>query len=122
MSEANQAHAPFIMWHEDDFTILGHGKDLDWFQDVIRRKFDIKVRGRIGPEKGGQKNMRILNRIVEWTEEGINYEADQRHAEIHPYHSLITCRKNSSLSPSLRHLRQPLLLDHGRRQSVLLGQ
>ena len=26
--------------------------------------------------------MRILNRIVEWTEEGINYEADQRHAEL----------------------------------------
>ena len=26
--------------------------------------------------------MRILNRIVEWTPEGIRYEADQRHAEI----------------------------------------
>ena len=26
--------------------------------------------------------MRVLNRVVEWTPNGINYEADQRHAEI----------------------------------------
>ena len=26
--------------------------------------------------------MRVLNRFVHWTEEGIEYEADQRHAEI----------------------------------------
>ena len=27
-------------------------------------------------------NLRILNRVIEWTEEGIRYDADQRHAEI----------------------------------------
>ena len=26
--------------------------------------------------------IRILNRVIEWTSEGIEYEADQRHAEI----------------------------------------
>ena len=26
--------------------------------------------------------MRILNRLVEWTDDGIQYEADQRHAEL----------------------------------------
>ena len=28
------------------------------------------------------KTMMVLNRIVEWTSTGINYEADQRHADI----------------------------------------
>ena len=40
------------------------------------------MRGRIGPEEGDDKSIRILNRVVEWTEGGIKYEADQRHAEI----------------------------------------
>lgn len=26
--------------------------------------------------------MRLLNRVIDWTHEGIHYEADQRHAEI----------------------------------------
>jgi hypothetical protein len=42
----------------------------------------VKFRGRIGPQQTDQKAIRILNRIVEWTKEGIVYEADQRHAEI----------------------------------------
>ena len=29
-----------------------------------------------------QKAIRIFNRIVEWLREGIDYEADQRHAQI----------------------------------------
>ena len=41
-----------------------------------------KVKGRLGPGPKDQKTMRVLNRIVEWTDKGIRYEADQRHAEI----------------------------------------
>jgi hypothetical protein len=40
------------------------------------------LRGRLGPDEGGEKSVRILNRVVEWGEDGITYEADQRHAEI----------------------------------------
>ena len=36
----------------------------------------------MGPGKGDVKEMRILNRIVCWTEDGIEYEGDQRHVEI----------------------------------------
>ena len=28
------------------------------------------------------KSIRILNRIVTWTNQGLEYEADQRHAEL----------------------------------------
>jgi hypothetical protein len=42
----------------------------------------VKFRGRIGPCQTDLKAIRILNRILEWTKDGIIYEADQRHAEI----------------------------------------
>jgi hypothetical protein len=71
-----------VVIHGDDLTILGKEGELDWFRAEIAKKFEIKFRGRIGPEEHDQKSMRILNRVVEWTEEGIQIEADQRHAEI----------------------------------------
>ena len=45
-------------------------------------RFESKVKGRIGPASNDEKSMRVLNRLVHWTREGIEYEADQRHAEL----------------------------------------
>ena len=36
----------------------------------------------MGPANADDKCVRILDRIITWTEEGIRYEADQRHAKI----------------------------------------
>merc|ERR1711973_531261 len=71
-----------VVVHGDDFTVLGLEADLDWFRRKISEKFEVKFRGRIGPGISDDKSIRILNRVVTWTEEGIEYEADQRHAEI----------------------------------------
>jgi hypothetical protein len=68
--------------HGDDFTLLGRSEDLDWFRERISSKYEVKFRGRLGPDNEDDKSIRILNRIVEWTPHGIRYEADQRHAEI----------------------------------------
>ena len=68
--------------HGDDFTLLGFDSDLDWFRRRITSKWEVKVKGRIGPSPNDQKIMHVLNRIVEWTDKGITYEADSRHAEI----------------------------------------
>ena len=68
--------------HGDDFTVLGDDTGLDWFRAALQSKFLLKVRGRLGPEATDDKEIRILNRIVRWTPEGIWYEPDQRHAEI----------------------------------------
>ena len=35
--------------HGDDFTVLGYKQDLDWFRIEIQRKYEVKIRGRIGP-------------------------------------------------------------------------
>ena len=68
--------------HGDDFTLLGWQKDLDGFWKTIKAKYECKHRGRLGPSDEDSKQIRILNRIIEWTPEGLAYEGDQRHVEI----------------------------------------
>jgi hypothetical protein len=68
--------------HGDDFTSLGEAVNLDWLQKELKKHFELKVRGRIGPSPKDDKCIRLLNRIFQWTPEGITWEADQRHAEI----------------------------------------
>ena len=36
----------------------------------------------MGPGVNHDKSIRLLNRVITWGEDGIEYEADQRHAEI----------------------------------------
>ncbi len=65
--------------HGDDFTMLGKVPDLDWFYQQMRNKFEVKFKARLGPGEK-DRNVRVLNRLVEWSNEGITYEPDQRHA------------------------------------------
>ena len=44
--------------HGDDFTNLGHEHQSDWFKEEIAKKFDIKYRGRIGPGRNDEKEMK----------------------------------------------------------------
>ena len=66
----------------DDFTLLGNATALDWFRKSIQATYAVSVKGRLGPHKDDDKSVRLLNRVIEWTKDGISYEADQRHAEI----------------------------------------
>ena len=36
----------------------------------------------LGPDEGMENEIRVLNRTLRWTDSGITYEPDQRHAEI----------------------------------------
>ena len=69
--------------HGDDFTNIGSEEDLNWFKSQISSRFEFKHKARLGPDAGDDKSVRILNRIISWEDDvAINYEADQRHAEI----------------------------------------
>ena len=68
--------------HGDDFTILGWESELNWFRSRIQERFEVKMRGRLGGGEGDVKSIRILNRIVTWKNDCVEYEPDQRHAEI----------------------------------------
>jgi hypothetical protein len=62
--------------HSDDFTFEGEDRDLDWIEKKMAGWFDVKVRGRLGPEPEDQKEITILGRVVSWEEWGISYRAD----------------------------------------------
>ena len=76
---------------------------MDWFLKKIQVRFESKHRGRLGPNNEDQKEMRILNRIVTWTEEGIEYEGDQRHVEI--------CMNSLGLDGSSKSVSTPIEKD-----------
>eukprot|EP00973_Karenia_brevis_P051500 7151274-Karenia_brevis.AAC.1 len=44
--------------------------------------FEIKVRAILGPEERDDKEVTILGRLVRWTNEGIEYEADPKHRKL----------------------------------------
>ena len=66
----------------DGFAILGDEQDLDWLRRSISDRYEVKFRGFAGRGEKDDKSIRILNRIAEWREDSIRYEADQRHAEL----------------------------------------
>ena len=67
--------------HGDDFTSTGTEANLRWLDGQLKSKFDIKT-DVLGPRESHVQQVRVLNRVLTWTPEGIQYEADQRHAEI----------------------------------------
>ena len=44
-------------------------------------RYDIKSEF-VGPDAHHQQNIRALNRSIRWTQRGLEYEPDQRHAEL----------------------------------------
>ena len=54
---------------------------VTWFKDMLEGRFKIKY-SILGSKPGLEKEGRILNRIIRVTDNGWEYEADQRHAEI----------------------------------------
>ena len=91
-----------IVVHGDDFTVLGPEAQLNWFREQIAKRFEVKFRGRLGPAGTDEKSIRILNRVVTWTTEGIEYEADQRHAEIIVEHLGLSGNSKSVGTPSAK--------------------
>lgn len=76
------ARAVKCVVHGDDFTFAGLDPELKWVEEEMNKRFLIKVLGKLGPDEGDVKELRILNRVLRWSPEGIHYEADPRHAEI----------------------------------------
>ena len=56
-------------------------EDLTWLHTELAKVWSVKQQI-LGPGEGMQRQVSILNRLLTWTENGIDYEADQRHAVI----------------------------------------
>ena len=93
-----------MLVHGDDFVASGERSKILKFQKQLAKRFTIKHKvvgsggqvtsrskaasssfsGLAAIDTSGKelKEARILNRVVRWTTEGWEYEADQRHAEL----------------------------------------
>ena len=67
--------------HGDDFTTVGGKLSLDWFEEQLKKHYELTVGPRLGPGAQDAKEATILNRVVRWTAEGLEYEADPRQSE-----------------------------------------
>jgi hypothetical protein len=67
--------------HGDDFTFLGYDEDLDELEESLKGWFELKVRGRLGPDQLDDKEIVILGRTVSWDDDGIRIRADTKHAD-----------------------------------------
>jgi len=67
--------------HGDDFTFSGEADSLKEVAKEMKEVYELKVRAILGDEPGDDRAVTILNRRIEWAEEGIRYEADPRHVE-----------------------------------------
>eukprot|EP00973_Karenia_brevis_P063093 8772144-Karenia_brevis.AAC.1 len=56
-------------------------EDTSWFEKELQKRFHIKTQVvGLGPTDNSEG--RVLNRVVRVTEDGWEYEADQRHADL----------------------------------------
>ena len=88
--------------HGDDFTSLGSDKELDWLEKQLAANFELKIRGRLGVGCPGENEIRILNRILRLTPEGLEYEADPRHVDLIST-SLELTSANSVVTPDVKN-------------------
>ena len=94
--------------HGDDFLVCGSDENLEWLAEHLSKTVWVKVVGKLGgqPEKGDVRELKCLNRIITWEEQGISLEADPRHAEI----------LTAMLGPEARPLTTPGVKRRGRTQ------
>lgn len=69
--------------HGDDFVTVGRRSVVKDFDKLLNSRSSIKtVVVGDGSDAGEAQESRILNRLIRWTPEGLEMEADQRHAEM----------------------------------------
>ena len=70
-----------VMVHGDDFVAVGDTKGLAGIRKALEGKYKLKVQT-LGARKECTREIRVLNKVVRYTDTGIELEADPRHAEI----------------------------------------
>ncbi len=70
-STTSKRRSGYVVARGDDFTVLGEGKSLEWFQEVTQTRMEVKLKARLVRGKLGA--VRILNRTATVTEKGLEY-------------------------------------------------
>ena len=70
-----------VVVHGTDFTGLELDDDIYDYETHLAKRFKLKIKGRLGI--GCElTEIKILDRVVRITSEGLEYEADPRHTEL----------------------------------------
>ena len=72
--------------HGDDFTVVGGYDKLQWLIEALKKAWTIEVRGILALIH----SISVLNRLVTWTNHGIEMEADPRHVDLVLEHLKLT--------------------------------
>ena len=73
------------MWvHGDGFVLAGSIINVKWFFSKLQAFWFVTNRGILSPSGYHDclQSNRVLGRIVEWTDMGISWEPNPRHAEL----------------------------------------
>ena len=68
--------------HGDDFMFTGFQEDLEYALKVMKKEYEIKNRGVLGPDDGDLKEIDMLGRILKYKSTGISWQADPRHRKM----------------------------------------
>ena len=71
----------YCMVHGDDFISTGNDSSLKWMEEMLNKSFKIQA-SQIGPDAKDDKELKVLNRIIRYTNKGIEMEADLRHVAL----------------------------------------
>ena len=98
--------------HGDDFTTVGAKFQLDWFEATLASYYELRKGGRLGPGPQDAKEGTVLNRVIRWTQDGVEYEADPRQCEkLLEATQLDSDGVNSVATPGLKPLAAQLAQD-----------
>ena len=67
--------------HGDDYVSIGQDADLQWMKEQMEKKYELKTQV-LGPDETDKQEVRVLNRVISWKNDGIHYETDPRQVEI----------------------------------------
>lgn len=67
--------------HGDGFTITGPKVELDWLEEKLEARYEPRKGGRLGPGSEDAKELTVLDRVLIWTDSGLEYEAEPRQVE-----------------------------------------
>ena len=66
--------------HVDDVLVSGDPADLEWLEKTLRRHYELKCTI-VGPNPDQAKSTKFLKRTITWRDNGVAWEADERHAK-----------------------------------------
>ena len=113
----NEALGVAVMVHGDDFVAVGPRQHLSQTRKTLEEKYKIKFQ-ELGRGEGQDPELRILNKIVRMTPEGVELEADPRHAEMVIKDLNLQDAKPSTVPGSKEEMKKIVTKDEGKTDNI----